>query len=135
MNKKILLRLSQSPVWPALLSAFVAPGVGQIFNGEFKKGLLLIFATFGSFYWFFKVVGERLALISPGGAENWYDNPAAFKTQLVKLFQETPEVFFLFYSLVILLVVYGVADAYITARQLRRNHTPPKEKDESDPDR
>ena len=134
MNKKTLLRISHSPIWPALLSAFVAPGIGQIFNGEFKKGLFLLFATFGSFYWFFKVVGERLALISPHGAEDWFDNPAAFQTQLVKLFQETPGMFFLFYVLIILLVVFSVADAYITARQRLRNYAPPPVKDDSDSD-
>lgn len=121
MNKKIIIRIFRSPVWPALLSGFVAPGMGQIVNGEFKKGLILLFAALGSFYWFFKVVGERLALIAPVGAHTWYENPEAFKTQLLHLYKETPGMFLLFYALVFLIVGYSVTDAYLTARN-RNKH-------------
>jgi hypothetical protein len=135
MKISSLLRFFYSPLWPALLSAFVAPGMGQIFNGEFKKGLLLLVAFLGSFYWFLKVVGDRLSLLVPTGSKDWYDNPMAFQEPLLKLFKETPEMFVLFYLLIILVIVYSVSDAYITAkRRPRRFRIKKKEVDpNSDP--
>ncbi len=124
MNKRSTYRLFRSPIWPALLSGFVVPGLGQIMNGEYKKGFILAGSIFGSFYWFFKVIGDRLSLIAPAGSQEWYENPNAFKEPLIQLFKETPEMFLLFYTLVFLIIGYSIVDAFLTARQLNRKRIP-----------
>jgi len=136
MSKRNIIRIARSPIWPAVFSGFVFPGMGQVLNGEFAKGGFLMAATFGTLYWFFKVVGDRLALISPEGARDWFENTTAYKTQIIQLFQETPDWFLIFYLLVFSIVGYSVVDAYLTAKQKNRYPTAKKDSvDESDSDR
>lgn len=114
---KRLSRWKNSPVWPALLSAFVAPGMGQIANREVPKGLLLLAASIGSFFWFSKIVTERLAAIFPGPPEKWMTDQDQLRDGITRLVNENPDMFLTFQILMIVVWTFGVVDAYLTARK------------------
>jgi hypothetical protein len=105
------------PLWAALLSGLVAPGIGQIFNRDFVKGIFLLVASVGSFLWFSKVCVERLAVLLPGNPEEWATNQTVFKEALTKLITQNPDMFMTFELLIIIVWVYGIIDAYATARR------------------
>lgn len=114
-----LLKFSRRPIWPALLSALVAPGVGQIYNRDIKRGLLLLLLSLGSFFWFSTVLTEQMALHLPGNPETWSTNTAAFKQALFTVVRTNPGMFVSFYTLMILTWGFGVVDAYVSARKKR----------------
>ena len=125
-------RFIGSPIWPALLSALVAPGVGQIYNREMTKGFFLLTTSIGSFLWFSKVITERLSLLLPGTPDQWATNQAALREALTRLITENSEMFMTFQLLIILIWGFGVVDAYLTARKrMKQSATPPT--DEIDP--
>ena len=113
-------RFLMGPWWPAFFSAFIGPGAGQILNGDFKKGAVLMATTFGSFLWFSKVVGERLSLVLSGTPDQWKLNPAMLKDAVTKLIQESPGMFIWFHLLMLLLWIYGIVDAYSIAKERRK---------------
>ncbi len=117
--------LAKSPLWPALLSALVAPGAGQIFNREFKKGIFLLAASLGSFIWLSKVLGEKLSVLLPGTPEEWLQKPVMLEEARTKLINEAPGMFFSFFILMILVWGFAVVDAYITAKHQLENPIPP----------
>ena len=120
--------LRKSPIWPALLSALVAPGVGQIYNRELPKGFFLLSVSIGSFLWFSKVVTERLSLLLPGTAEQWAKDPVLLREGLMKLINQNSDMFMTFQLLILLVWGFGVADAYFTARKIARlSLTPPSD--------
>jgi hypothetical protein len=108
------------PIWPALFSAFVGPGAGQIINGDFKKGFLLLGTTLISFLWFSKVVGERLMMVLSGTPDQWKMEPSQLKDAITGLIHESPAMFVLFHLLMFLLWTFSVVDAYLVARELQR---------------
>lgn len=122
-------RFGSSPIWPALLSGLVAPGMGQIFNREFLKGGLLLFASIGSFLWFSKTVTEALSLVLPGTPELWASNQQAFREAVVKVVQQNPNMFITFEILIVLVWVFAIVDAYLTAR--RRASAKPEPSDDA----
>ena len=111
------------PIWPALMSAIVAPGAGQILNREFKKGIFLFAVFIGSFSWFFKVISEQLSLLTTIKPEVWQKDPSIVQEYLLKIVNQNPSMFFSFQLLVILIWGFSVIDAYITAKH--QNKTPP----------
>ncbi len=113
--------ISKSPIWPALLSALVAPGVGQLANRDFGKGIFLLVSSVASFVWFSKVVTERLSTLLPGTPEQWATNPDVMREALLKLVGENGEMFVTFQVLILLIWGFAVLDAYFTARKLRTN--------------
>jgi hypothetical protein len=115
-----LKKILRGPIVPVLFSAILGPGTGQILNGEFKKGFLLMITTFGSFMWFSKVVGERLSLVLPGTPDEWKLDPTKLTEAFTNLVHESPSMFLLFQILMILLWIYGMLDAYWGAKERRR---------------
>jgi hypothetical protein len=116
--KKASRPLRKSPIWPALLSGLVAPGIGQIFNRDYAKGFFLLLTSMGSFFWFSKVLTERLTAILPGPPEQWASNQDVLREGLMKLINENSEMFLTFQILILLIWGFGVIDAYLTARKL-----------------
>jgi hypothetical protein len=106
----------RSPFWPSIFSAVIAPGMGQLLNGEFKKGLAMVALFLGAGYLFSTSVTERLSLILPGTPETWVPTSDVFRDAVMKLFHETPGFFITFHVLIILLWGYSVWDAYATAK-------------------
>ena len=128
MASKLKQRWGTSPMWPAILSGLVAPGLGQLYNREYAKGGLLLFAFLGSFLWFSKTVTEALSLVLPGAPDQWAQNNAAFRSAIMKVVQQNPDMFVTFEILILIVWVFGTVDAYFTARRLRRME-PPDETD------
>jgi hypothetical protein len=110
-------RLFRSAIWPALLSAVVAPGLGQIANRDYKKGIFLLATSLGSFLWFSKVVTDQLSLILPGTPDEWRLNPVALKEAVFKIVNQNPSMFLVFQILMVVVWMFGVVDAYLTARR------------------
>ncbi len=131
MASSLKKRFGSSPAWPALLSALVAPGVGQFANREYFKGGLLLFASVASFLWFSRAVTDALALLLPGTPDQWKLDQGAFKDAVVKVVGQNPTMFLTFEVLIIVVWVFGVVDAYLTARRLALNPIP-KDSDETD---
>ena len=123
MARKGPLRVSRffvSPYWPALLSGLVVPGLGQIANRDFRKGIVLIGCSLGAFFWFSEVVTEELTRFLPGTPDQWLQDQGAMREALVQLVNENPGMFLTFHLLVILAWGFGVVDAFLTARQRLR---------------
>lgn len=118
LNRR-LIRFFDSPIWPALLSAFVAPGLGQISNRDYAKGILLLFTSIAPLITFYNILEQRLSLILPGSPDLWAKNPQALREALTKLITESPGLFITFYALVCTVWVFGVIDAYISGKQKR----------------
>jgi hypothetical protein len=131
MVSRLKQRYGRSPLWPALLSALVAPGVGQFANREYLKGGVLLFASLASFLWFSRAVTEALSLILPGTPDQWKLNQTAFREAVVKIVGQNPSMFMTFELLILLVWVFGIVDAFITARRLSRL-PPRREPDEAD---
>lgn len=114
-----LFKRQKSAFWPALLSALVAPGVGQLVNREYKKGMFLLLSSITSFLWFSKVLTERLSVLLPGTPDQWANDPNVMREALKKLMTADSEFFFTFQILILLIWGFGVLDAYYTARSLQ----------------
>jgi hypothetical protein len=127
MASKLKERWGASAVWPAILSGLVAPGLGQLYNREYAKGGLLLFAFLGSFLWFSKTVTEAISLVLPGSPDQWTRDNAAFRGAILKVVQQNPDMFVTFEILILVVWVFGTIDAYLTARRQRRTPEPPDE--------
>ena len=129
---KWLAKLSQRPIWAALLSALVAPGVGQIYNRDYKRGVMLLLLSVGSFFWFSNVLTEQLSVILPGNPDMWMKDAVKFRDALLMVVKKNPDMFLTFYALMILTWIFAVVDAYLSAR----HHIPTLHSDETaDPER
>src|ERR1041385_1934716 len=111
-----LVKLSRRPIWAAFLSAFVAPGVGQIYNRDYKRGVLLLILSVGSFYWFSMILTEQLSTVLSGPPDTWMNDAVKFRGALLGVVQKNPGMFLLFYALIILTWLFGVIDAYLSSR-------------------
>lgn len=114
--------LKTSAIWPALLSALVAPGVGQIANREYGKGALLLVASLGSFFWFSRVLTEQISLYLPGTPDQWMNNQATLREAIIKLAEQNASMFMTFQLLVLIVWIFAVVDAYITAKKRYHDH-------------
>ena len=129
LKEKIPLR--KSPIWPALLSALVVPGMGQVFNRDYKKGFFLMAVFFGSFMWFSKVVTEQLSGILTGTPDQWAQNPSMLQEGVMKLVTQNTDMFFTFQLLIIIVWIFAIVDAYLVARRNAANPVTPTD-DETD---
>ncbi len=111
------MKLKSKAIWPALLSALVAPGVGQFANREYGKGVLLLVASLGSFFWFSKVITEQVSLLLPGTPDQWMNDQVALKSAILKLAEQNASMFLTFQLLILIVWVFGIVDAYITAKK------------------
>jgi len=117
MNRETINKWSKSPYWPAILSALVVPGAGQIANGDYQKGILLLASFLGSFFWFSKNVTEKISGLLPGTPDQWITNQEALRQAVMKLINQNQDMFFTFQFLLLLLWVFGVVDAYLSAKK------------------
>jgi len=113
------IKFFESPFFPALLSGLVVPGLGQIINREFKKGVLLLLASLTAFFWFSRVLTEQLSRTLPGTPDQWSRNPEAMKAAVVALVNEFPGWFVTFHLLMLVLWGFSVIDAFLTAKNLK----------------
>ena len=114
---------------PVLLSAFVMPGAGQMYNKERAKGLVLIFLTLGVMAGF--AIGLTLAMsqILPPGMI-----PTELETRamVTRLSVEHATFFSAFGWLSLAIWGFAVLDAYWGARdRIRRDAAPSPEADKT----
>ncbi len=114
----------KSPWGPAILSAVVAPGAGQMVNREYKKGIAFFLAFFGVFMWFSKVVTDQLSLALAGNPDHWYQEPEKLREAILSLISKNTDMFTTFYLLIFLLWGFSVVDAYLVVRR-RQKQLPP----------
>lgn len=115
--RQILLSLRKSPLLPALLSAFMAPGAGQIMVGHVRKGLVLMAIFLFTLVWFSNAVTSQLSSVLPGKPEEWHKNPEALRAAVSLFLKNHMDLFLTFQILILLTWIYGVVDAFLTARQ------------------
>lgn len=122
----------RSPIWPAILSAFVAPGVGQLANGDLSKGLFLLTTSVGTFFYFVHVMTERLSVLLPGTPDQWATNQQALRDAVKRLIEGDPNMFFTFQILMLLTWTFGIVDAYVTAKNPRPPSQPTSDEEDTD---
>ncbi len=117
----------KQPIIAALLSALVWPGAGQIYNREFKKGLVLIGLTllFG------------LSLVMGAGRDLLHSLPAdmsAFDIEQARMLTEeimrrNSTSLVTFNLLMTVTWVYSAFDAYLGARDRLKTDAPPADEE------
>jgi hypothetical protein len=111
-----------SVVIPVLLSLFLGPGAGQLYNRDFKKGTLLILASLavliGAGWWYYKAlqpfIPVDLMTTDPEAVKRILTNAAqeiGAKSRLLPFCQ----------ALLMTLWIYGIVDAYLSAQKKRRD--------------
>lgn len=113
---KLLKKYIGSPLWPALLSGLVAPGVGQIYNKDFKRGALLLIVFLGGFLWFSSILTEQLSVFISTPPETWMQDPEKLKVAITGVVSKNPDMFVTFYAMMILTWLFAVVDAYFSAK-------------------
>jgi TM2 domain-containing membrane protein YozV len=107
---------------PVLLCFFLGPGVGQLYNKEYKKGVVLIVGSLAVLIvagvWYYKAVQPYLpadlTTVDPQALQELLKNAAgqisATKGLTLAVFE----------ALLTILWIYGVVDAYLVAQRKRR---------------
>jgi hypothetical protein len=104
---------------PTLLSFFLGPGVGQLYNREYKKGFLLIGASFliliGAGIWYYKALHPYLpadlTTIDPAALQPILKNAADQVNAKDGYILSACE------AVMTVLWLYGIVDAYISAQK------------------
>jgi uncharacterized membrane protein HdeD (DUF308 family) len=126
---EFLKKWSRSPIWPVLLSALVAPGLGQVYNRDLKRGILLLAVSLGGFFWFSSILTNQLSVFLPSPPETWVQHPEMLKEAITKVVAQNPSMFVTFYALMIFTWLFAVVDAYLSSKKLRRLPPPPADED------
>lgn len=114
------MKFVRSPFWPASLSGLIVPGLGQFYNRDYSKGVLLLVASFGALLWFTRTLTNQLSLLLPGTPDQWEQDPMALKEAVLVLVKENPGMFFTFHMLILVVWVFSIVDAYLSARSKKR---------------
>ncbi len=107
-----------------LLSAFVWPGTGQLYNREWKKAAILIILPLFFGMSLVLGVGQKVAPNIPSDIS--ISDKAQYQDLRDKMQKADPGFFSVFQFLVFLTWAFGVADAYLGARE--KNMKPQKNK-------
>lgn len=106
---------------PVLLSALVWPGAGQIYNRDFKKGIVLILLTFLAGLSLFMVAGMQIAQHLPPDVSSI--DTARAQAIADEILKKNAGFFASFNILVLATWVFGVIDAFLGAKE--RLNAPP----------
>ena len=104
---------------PVLLSFFLGPGMGQLYNKEFKKGVIMIVVSAGvlaaTCAWYFKAIHAYLpadmTTIDPQALEPLLKNAAEQVSAKNGTMLSVSE------ALLMVLWLYGIVDAYLAAQK------------------
>ncbi|MBI4396185.1 MAG: hypothetical protein HY548_03750 [Elusimicrobia bacterium] len=105
-----------------LLSGFVWPGAGQLYNREFRKGVILISLTFLVSLSLLLGAGVEVARNLPPDLSMFDTSHARAITEKIML--ENAGFFMTFQVLVLAIWGYGVIDAFLGARERQKTSTP-----------
>jgi TM2 domain-containing membrane protein YozV len=106
---------------PVLLCFFLGPGVGQLYNKEFKKGAILILLSFVALIvtgvWYFKALQpylpSDLSAVDPAAMQDLLRNAAAQVTAKEGYVLSACE------AILMVLWLYGIVDAYLVSQKKR----------------
>jgi hypothetical protein len=106
-----------SIIIPVLLCLLLGPGVGQLYNKEFKKGtIMIVFSALilaWSIFWYYKAIQPFLpsdmTTVDPAAM------PELLKNAMQQVATKGPGMLFFFKAALTLLWLYGVVDAYLVA--------------------
>jgi hypothetical protein len=111
-----------SVIIPVLLSLFLGPGAGQLYNREFKKGSLLIVTSLavltGAGIWYYKALQPFMP------PDIMAADPEAMKRILTNAAEQVgtnSRVLPFCQALLMTLWIYGIVDAYLIAQKKRRD--------------
>lgn len=112
---------------PVMLSAFILPGAGQLYNRDWRKGLVLIGLTFLL----------SMSLIMGAGPEIagriTQDSTSPAFTQVREILKDIMERNAIYNLLMMLTWLYSLVDAYLGGRVRMMRLKPPSSSDESIP--
>lgn len=97
---------------PVLLAVLLGPGVGQLYNKEFKKGIILIVASVGLLL-AFSVWLSRAALVYLPADINSVDRGMLRNIIQTHIVTDHAVTFYTYEVLLAGLWVYGIIDAYL----------------------
>ena len=108
-----------SIIIPVLLCFFLGPGVGQLYNKDYKKGTLMIVASFiiliVAGVWYFKVLKPflpgDLTTMDPLAAQDLVRNAAA------QVSAQNGSILSAFEAILTVIWLYGVVDAFLVAKK------------------
>jgi len=107
---------------PVLLCLFLGPGVGQLYNKEYRKGVILI--TFSALILIWAVVWYFRAIQPFLPTDLTAIDPQAMTELLKNAMQQVSAkgagILFFFKAVLILAWLYAVVDAYLVADKKRR---------------
>ena len=111
-----------SVIIPVLLCFFLGPGVGQLYNKEYKKGVILIAVSFvllvGAGLWYYKAlqpfIPNDLTTVDPQAMQELLKNAAGQVSAKQGYVLSACE------GLLTVLWLYGIVDAYRVAQTKRR---------------
>ena len=73
-------------------------------------------ASLGSLIWFTKVISSQLTVLLPGTAEQWHLDQDALRNAILTLVSQNTGMFLTFHILILIIWIYAIIDAYISAR-------------------
>lgn len=111
-----------SVIIPVFLCFFLGPGLGQLYNKDYKKGVILILTSLSVLViagiWYFKSLQPYL----PADLTNL--DPQALQQLMTNASQQISatqgKILAAFQALLVVIWIYGVVDAYRVADQKRR---------------
>jgi len=114
-----------SVIIPVLLCFFLGPGVGQLYNKDFKKGAILILSSFAilvaSGLWYYKALQPylpaNLTAVDPTALQDLLRNAAAQVSDKQGYILSASE------GILTVLWLYGIVDAYKVAQAKRKEIT------------
>ena len=107
---------------PVLLSLFLGPGVGQLYNRDYKKGVILILVSASlliwAVAWYYRAVQpflpKDLTAVDPSALEELLRNAAE------QINAKSGAVLSFFKAAMTVIWIYGIVDAYLVADKKRR---------------
>jgi TM2 domain-containing membrane protein YozV len=121
----------RSVIIAILLSAFVWPGAGQLYNRDFRKGFVLTALT--ALLWLSFFIGAQIEFLKrlPADTSAW--DFSTLRAALHDILQTDSQYISAFTFLITAVTLYSVIDAYWTARDRRKRGptVPPTEGDAS----
>ena len=111
-----------SVIIPVLLCFFLGPGVGQLYNKEYKKGAFMIVASLGilviSGVWYYKAlqpyIPGDLTNVDPTALQQIMQNASS------QITNSQSHLLVAFEAALTALWLYGCIDAYLVAKNKRR---------------
>src|SRR5690242_4788697 len=107
---------------PVFLAVLLGPGMGQLYNKEFKKGFILILISIGLLIAFSIWLTKAAMVYLPSDINSVDHNflRGVIQDHIVK---EHPVTFYTYEALLGIIWVYGIIDAYIGGMRRRAART------------